>query len=391
MQAVTERESGGKPSNRHTYLEHRWNFNIGSGASATVFANAWRSGSNSSESFDIEYSTNGGSTFAYLMNVSSTSSDNLQSAEIPGAPSGSVILRVRDTHQQSGDRNKSTFHVDHLYIQVGNPPSGPPAAPTGMSASAVSTSAINLSWTDASNNESGFTLQRSLDGSSNWVGIADLGVGMESHGDHGLEAATQYFYRLRAWNGDGVSDWVYANATTHMPPPAPMAPGNMQASAVSASQINLSWVDSGPNEDGFRVERSPTGQADSWSTVATLGADSTSHQDGELQAATTYFYRVVAFHVSGEAASDTDSATTDAEPAISLQASGSKVRGKHRISLNWEGADRVDVYRDGSVIAPDYSGSSYVDDTGQNGGRTYTHQVCHAGTSTCSNTTTTVF
>ncbi len=43
-QAITEIESGGKPSSRHSYLEHRWNFNISAGATVTVYANAWRSG-----------------------------------------------------------------------------------------------------------------------------------------------------------------------------------------------------------------------------------------------------------------------------------------------------------------------------------------------------------
>ena len=218
-EAITERESGGKPQNRHTYLEHRWNFNISAGATVTVYAQARKSGSNPSESFNLEYSLNNGSNFSPLMNISSTSSSNVQSANISDTSGGAIILRVKDTHQASGNRNKSTIHVDHLYIRVGNgtgepPPGDPPAAPTGMTATAVSSSAINLTWADNSGDEIGFKVERSLTGSSNWVVIADLGADMEAHGDAGLDAATQYFYRVSANNGNGSSGFASANATT---------------------------------------------------------------------------------------------------------------------------------------------------------------------------------
>jgi len=226
-EAITERESGGKPKNRHTYLEHRWNFNVSAGATITVYAQAWKSGSNSAESFNLEYSTNNGSSYSSLMNISSTSSSNVQSANISDTSGGAIILRVNDNHQASGDRNKSTFHVDHLYIRVGNgtgepPPSNPPADPLGMTATVVSSSAINLTWTDASSDEMGFLVERSLDGFSNWVVIADLGAGMDAHSDAGLDAATQYFYQVSAYNGNGSSGYASAEATTDAgsPPPA---------------------------------------------------------------------------------------------------------------------------------------------------------------------------
>ena len=218
-EAITERESGGKPQNRHTYMEHRWNFNISSGATVTVYAQAWKSGSNLSETFNLEYSLNNGSSFLPLMNISSSSDSNVQTANISDTSGGAIILRVKDTQQASGNRDKSTFHVDHLFIRVGNgtgePPAGdPPAAPVGMTATAVSTSAIDLTWTGGSDDEDGFKVERSLNGSSNWVVIANLGAGMEAHGDAGLDAATQHFYRVSAYNDNGSSGFESADATT---------------------------------------------------------------------------------------------------------------------------------------------------------------------------------
>ena len=80
-------------------------------------------------------------------------------------------------------------------------------------------------------------------------------------------------------------------------------------------------------------------------------------------------------------------------PALSLSASGYKVKGKHGVSLNWTGSTNVDVYRNGVLLDPPgvVSGSSYDDFIGTKGGATYTHKVCQAGTVSCSNITTTVF
>ncbi|HET6566092.1 MAG TPA: hypothetical protein VFG52_11820, partial [Xanthomonadales bacterium] len=74
VQSIREVESGGKPSSRYTYLEHRWNFNISAGSTATVNANAWSSGSSDGDSFAFQYSLNGGGSWTTMFIVSSTSS-----------------------------------------------------------------------------------------------------------------------------------------------------------------------------------------------------------------------------------------------------------------------------------------------------------------------------
>jgi len=298
-QSITERESGGKPANRHTYLEHRWNFNVSAGATVTVYANVWSGGSSDGDTFDFEYSLNSGGSFSLLFNVSDTASNNMQSYVIPGAPSGSIILRVVDTDQTRGNRDKNTVSVDHVYIQVGTPSSDPPIGnPSGLAANAVSSSQIDLTWTDGTENEAGFTVDRSPDGNSPWSEIADLPGGSTSYSDTGLAAETAYFYRVRAYNLNGFSGYTFANATTPVAPPP---------------------------------------------------------------------------------------------PDLSLSANAYKVKGKHHVGLSWTGSNSVDIYRGGVLQAEDVSGSSYDDNIGTKGGATYTHQVCEAGTATCSNETTSVF
>ena len=77
---------------------------------------------------------------------------------------------------------------------------------------------------------------------------------------------------------------------------------------------------------------------------------------------------------------------------IVLNANGYKQRGRIIIDLSWSGAtsSTFDIYRDGVLLAPGITDSgTYSDHTGQNGGGTFTHKVCEAGTQTCSNVTTT--
>lgn len=246
-QAITEIESGGKPSNRYTYLEHRWNFNISAGASVTVYANAWSDGSSDGDSFRFEYSVNNGSSFQSLFTVSATSSNNLQMATLAGTPSGSVIIRVVDTDRTRAHREADTVNVDHLYIQVNNPSNDPPNGnPEGLNAQASSHSQINLSWSNGSSNESGLKVERSLNGTTGWAAIADLPASSTSYNNTGLNSQTTYFYRVSAYTQPQlVSDFTIDSATTPEAPPQPSLSLAASGSKVKGQQlISLSWTGS---------------------------------------------------------------------------------------------------------------------------------------------------
>jgi hypothetical protein len=84
----------------------------------------------------------------------------------------------------------------------------------------------------------------------------------------------------------------------------------LTATAVSSSQINLSWADNSNNENGFAIERK-TGSGGTYAEIATVGAGVTSFQNTGLTASTTYYYRVLAFNADGDSAySNEASATT---------------------------------------------------------------------------------
>ena len=81
-----------------------------------------------------------------------------------------------------------------------------PAAPGALHAAAGGSSGISVGWTDNSSNESGFVLDRATDSafSSNLSSVS-LAANATSYGVTGLSADTRYYFRVRAYNGDGSS------------------------------------------------------------------------------------------------------------------------------------------------------------------------------------------
>ena len=93
------------------------------------------------------------------------------------------------------------------------PPTAP-AAPTSLTATAVSRTQINLAWADNANNETGFLIERSTNGTS-FTQIATAGANVTTFASTGLTANKRYYYRVRATNAVGQSAYSnIANART---------------------------------------------------------------------------------------------------------------------------------------------------------------------------------
>lgn len=93
-----------------------------------------------------------------------------------------------------------------------------PIDPSGLAAAtndAAPTSAIDLEWSDNSNDETGFEIERSPNGSTGWTLIHTTAADATSFTDTGLSSNTTYYYRVRAVNDDGDSGYTaVASATT---------------------------------------------------------------------------------------------------------------------------------------------------------------------------------
>jgi hypothetical protein len=70
-----------------------------------------------------------------------------------------------------------------------------------------------LGWTDNSNNEQGFKIERCQGNAcTNFAEIAQVGSNVNSYSNTGLSRNTRYRYRVRAFNGGGNS--AYSNIVT---------------------------------------------------------------------------------------------------------------------------------------------------------------------------------
>jgi titin len=134
----------------------------------------------------------------------------------------------------------------------------PPNAPSNLVATPISSSRIDLSWQDNSSDETGFKIERKT-GSGSYSQIANVGAGVTSYSNSGLSTSTTYYYRVRAYNAVGNSEYSSeaSAATLPPPPPAPTLKSPASASTVPNLTPRLEWnASSGAVSYGIQVSTS---------------------------------------------------------------------------------------------------------------------------------------
>ena len=164
-----------------------------------------------------------------------------------------------------------------------------PIKPTNLNAEPIEWNEIKLSWKDNSDNENGFKIERKT-GTSEFSEIASLEENVTSYNDNNVLAETTYYYRVKAYNLAGDSDYSNeASATT--PPIPPAAPSNLLAYGY-CWEVKLTWQDNSDNEDGFKIYRR---SGTEYYYLAWVGPNVTTYWDIELYCGQHWCYKVRAF------------------------------------------------------------------------------------------------
>ena len=194
-----------------------------------------------------------------------------------------------------------------------------PGAPTGLTATASGTTAIDLSWSAPGSTGgsaiTGYKIEVSSDGGSSWSDlVANTSNTTTTYAHTGLASGDTRHYRVSAinTNGTGVPSNV-DSATTGTSVPG--APTGLTATASGATQIDLSWSapasTGGSAITGYRIEVSPNGTSGWTDQVANTNSTATTYAHTGLAAGDTRHYRVSAINAVGTSdASDSDDTTT---------------------------------------------------------------------------------
>jgi fibronectin type 3 domain-containing protein len=228
--------------------------------------------------------------------------------------SGTYSFGLTSSSSDSVDfysREAASFRPE-LVVTTGAADTTPPTAPANLNATATSLGQIDLSWQASTDNVgvTGYAVYR--DGAL----IASIGPST-SYSDKSVIGGVTYSYTVRALDAAGnVSDPSNTDTVTATAGSGdterPTAPANLNATAVSPTQVALSWQASSDNVGvtGYKAYREGA-------LIASLGT-TTSYSDTSVAANNTYHYEVRALDAAGNLSdpSNTATATTPAAATV---------------------------------------------------------------------------
>ncbi|MDN5205237.1 fibronectin type III domain-containing protein [Fulvivirgaceae bacterium BMA10] len=297
-------------------------------SNVTTFVNStssitlnWTDNTTDEYGFKIERSTSASGPF----NEIGEAAPNGTSYTDNGLQAGTTYHYRILVRNPSGDAYSSVVNAT-TFTQNPNPP----AVPSALTVSTVTTSEISLSWTDNSTTESNFIVESSATSGSGYTVLATLGPDVTTYVHSGLTSGQTVYYRVKATNVSGDSGYSSeVNGTTNAITSVPSDPSSLAAIATSSTSIDVSWIDNANNESSYILESSST-SGTGFTVLATLGASVTGYSHTNLAAGQTVYYRVKATNLLGDSnysneANETTTSNPNSPPAIpsNLVATGS--------------------------------------------------------------------
>ncbi len=222
----------------------------------------------------------------------------------PWVTSATLDLAQQQSVPAPGNGGSFTYTIPakSIVTLTGNATTTPVSEkPVGLLASAPSvnpTTSITLSWTNNLTTATGYTVQRSTNGTTWTTVTSTVPAGTYTYTDSGLAANTQYYYRVQANNGTLYSNVV---ATMTQPP----APTNLTATYNTSNQtVTLTFTKNGLSSTDYAVDVSTDGGV-TWTTQTagiSSGSGSTNYTDTSAPELATLQYRVRAVYGTNSSA-----------------------------------------------------------------------------------------
>lgn len=234
-------------------------------------------------------------------------------------------------------RDDDRAGIASLYPDAAQPEK--PAAPSGLTATVLSQTSVQLTWTDNATNESQYRVEVKSTGS--FKEVTAPAANATTATITGLKAGTAYKFRVRARNDAGFSAYSNeATATTPAAPTVPAAPTNLAAQRVSANSIRLTWQDRSNNETEFVIEQATPADSDGtiWKRAGTAPANATSVLLQNLGAGFPYTFRIRALNLAGASANSnlaSATTTTGSGPCVSGATSLCLGGNRFRVEVQW--------------------------------------------------------
>lgn len=258
------------------------------------------------------------------------------------------------------------------------------SAPSGLVATGVSSSQVNLTWTDNSTSETGYTFAYDTNSAlTNPTYTYAGGANTTSYSHTGRSPATTYYYKIKA-EGNPDSAWSAVDSAT-------TAPSGLGATATSNSAIALSWTGNGSNGaiQGYTYAYATTSSFAGATYKFVAGKGSSSATQTALGTATTYWFKIKAEGTSDAFDSPYGSVVATTTTPAGLAAS---VVSSSQITLSWTGNSanpNITGYTVAYATNASFSGAVYqfvgtatsFNHTGLSAGATYYYKVKAEGTS----------
>ena len=165
--------------------------------SAAAIDVTWRDRSSDETGFKVERSPGGPAGFVQVGTVGAGTTV-FHDAGLAAATT--YAYRVRATNAAGDSAYTATATATSQAAAA-----SPPAAPTAVAAAPLSSSAVRVTWTDASTDETAFTIERGAAGAGPFAAIGSARAGATSFVDTTCAAGTAYRYRVLATNASGAS------------------------------------------------------------------------------------------------------------------------------------------------------------------------------------------